>query len=420
MNKSGKFMKKKTARKVSLNTRNWQWNFYCRWVIFALLGLAWGTLNAQSSNTDSDLDQTRKNLDQIKSRIEAIQARVRHQDSNRKTIAANLEDSERRAAQLALEGRRLEAVRARLKASLRDLQDSASSLRQQRRLVQQQLARQVRVAYALGREGRLKLALNGQEPGDLPRLLRYHDYFARARRRHIADLEAAEQRLQNTLTTIHTQNQRLAALAERQTEQARGLARERELRAVALAETQRLLSNQRQRLAALKKNEQRLAGLLEELRRAIDDIPAELEPPKSFRALRGKLPWPVKGRLVQRYGQRSQAGNRGAQGVVLRARAGLEVRAIAYGRVVFADWLRGFGQLIIIDHGGGYMSLYGYNQSLLREPGEWVSSGDPIATVGDSGGQAEYGLYFEIRREGQPLNPARWCSARVQFKSAAR
>ena len=106
-----------------------------------------------------------------------------------------------------------------------------------------------------------------------------------------------------------------------------------------------------------------------------------------------------------------------SKGVVLRARAGLEVRAVAHGRVVFADWLRGFGQMIIIDHGAGYMSLYGYNQSLLLQPGEWVVSGDAIATVGDSGGQAKNGLYFEIRRSGKPLDPTRWCSTRARFRS---
>ncbi len=423
MNNSGKIMKRQTARKVSLNTINRQRDFSCRWFIFALLGIAWGASLAQAPDMNPDLetldlDRTRKNLDQIKSRIEAIQARLRRQGSATETIAANLEDSERKAAQLILEGRRLESVRARVKTSLSGLQDSASRLRLQRQLLRQQLARQMRVAYALGREGRLKLALNGQEPGDLPRLLRYHDYFSRARRRQIDQLNSAQERLQQTLTTIQTQNQQLASLAERRNQQARELAREREIRALALAKSERVLSNQRQRLAALRKNEQRLTELLEDLRRAIDDIPLELEPPKSFRALRGKLPWPIKGRLVQRFGDRSPTGDRGAQGVVLRARAGLEVRAIAYGRVVFADWLRGFGQLIIIDHGAGYMSLYGYNQSLLREPGEWVSSGDSIATVGDSGGQAKSGLYFAIRHAGQPLNPARWSSDRVRFKSA--
>ena len=106
------------------------------------------------------------------------------------------------------------------------------------------------------------------------------------------------------------------------------------------------------------------------------------------------------------------------QGIVLEAPAGRNVRAVAHGRVVFADWLRGFGLMIILDHGGGYMSLYGHNESLLREPGEWVNPGDPLATVGDSGTHARAGLYFEIRRDGRPQDPARWCSAKAGFRAA--
>jgi len=410
---------KKTAREISLNTRYRQRHFHCRWFTLFLLGIVWGISGAQSPTADTNLDQARNNLNQVKSRIESIQSRLRQQDSNRNAIARNLESSERKAAQLVLEGRRLATVRSRLNASQRELRDTASRLRQQRQFLQHQLARQLRVAYALGREGRLKLILNGQDPEDVPRLLRYHDYFSRNQRQRIQELSAAQQRLHSTLNTIEKQNLRLTALAERQERQARELARERDLRAVALAQSEQRLKTQRQRLAVLQKNERRLTELVKALHQAIDDIPADLEPPKSFRALRGKLPWPIQGRLIRRYGERSKAGDRRTGGVVLSAREGLEVRAITHGRVVFADWLRGFGQLIIIDHGGGYMSLYGYNQSLLREPGEWVNAGDSIATVGDSGGQAENGLYFEIRRAGQTLNPGRWCSARARFKSAA-
>ena len=407
-----------SAHEVSLNTLYRQRNFYCQWFIVALFCIVCGALWAQTTQAGSDLDKAQKNLERVKSRIATIQARMRAQDSARTNIARDLENSERKAAQLVLEGRRLKKVQTRLNISLSELSNSASRLRQQRQLLRQQLARQLRVAYAIGREGRLKLVINGQEPGDLPRLLRYHDYFSAARRQRISKLNTANQRLQETLASIQKQQRQLQNLAKRQDQQTLELAGERDLRASALMKTERELSNQRQRLAALNQNKQRLTNLLKELSQAIDDIPAELEPPKSFRALRGTLPWPVKGRLVQGYSNKAPAGQT-AQGVILRAQGGLEVRAVAHGRVVFADWLRGFGQMIIIDHGAGYMSLYGYNQSLLLEPGEWVRGGDAIATVGDSGGQAENGLYFEIRRSGKPLNPAQWCSTRARFKSTA-
>ena len=398
-----------------MNTPPRQRNFYSNSFFFTLFGFLCWVLSTSTIPAASDLEKAQQNLNQVKSRISTIQARLRERDTARTSIAKELERSERKAAQLALDVRRLKKVQARLKISLKDLQDSASRLRQQRQLLRHQLARQIRIAYALGREGRLKLTINGQEPGDLPRLLRYHDYFSAARRERISQLNTAHQRLNETLASIQKQHLQLKQLAERQSVQAQQLADERQQRSKALVETEAELNTQRKRLAILKKNELRLAGLLKELQLAIDDIPAELEPPELFSALRGKLPWPVKGSLVKRVAYLDS--EKPGKGVVIRARAGLEVRAVAHGRIVFADWLRGFGQMIIIDHGSGYMSLYGYNQSLLLEPGEWVSSGDPIATVGDSGGQTKNGVYFEIRRSGKPLNPTRWCSTRARFKS---
>ena len=154
------------------------------------------------------------------------------------------------------------------------------------------------------------------------------------------------------------------------------------------------------------------------MRDAINDVPAESVPPRSFKTLRGKLPWPVRGSLKRSFGSRRNEAEQAIQGVILKAPMGKQVRAIAHGRVVFADWLRGFGLMVIVDHGGGYMSLYGHNQSLKREPGEWIAAGDSLATVGDSGGKSGPGLYFEIRRDGRPQNPTKWCSRRAKFASS--
>ncbi len=381
-----------------------------------MISLLAGTVSAQTLKADLQRNKTQTDLNRIKSRIGAIQNHLRAKGRTRNKIARALEDSERQAARLVAEGRRIKRVRKQLQSSLTTLQNTASRLRQQRRVLIQLISRQIRVAYALGRQGRLKLVLSGQQPGDLPRLLRYHDYINRARQQRIGELNITYQRLNQTLASIEDQNRALAALALAQREQTLALANERRQRAAALAKTDDELTDQRQRLLTLQQNKQRLSTLLEELKQAIDDIPAELEPPSSFRSLRGKLPWPVKGKITRR----TKDSGLAAQSVILRAPAGTIVRAIAHGRVVFADWLRGLGQLIIIDHGGDYMSLYGFNRSLLREPGEWVNSGDSIASVGDSGGQSRPGLYFEIRKSGRPLNPVKWSNSRVRFKSAAK
>ena len=139
------------------------------------------------------------------------------------------------------------------------------------------------------------------------------------------------------------------------------------------------------------------------------DLPTEQGERKAFAGLRGKLKWPSRGRLANRYGSRRKEGKLKWQGVMIKAPEGTEVTAISHGRIAFSDWLRGFGLLTIIDHGDGYMSLYGGNQSLYKEVGDWVEAGDVIASVGNSGGHRETALYFEIRHNGKPTNPLKWC-----------
>ena len=151
---------------------------------------------------------------------------------------------------------------------------------------------------------------------------------------------------------------------------------------------------------------------LEKLLAAIEEAVVNLEVPEDFQAFgkaRGKMPWPIKGKPSNRFGKSRNEGKMRWQGVTIPAKEGTTVRAIHHGRVVYSDWLRGSGLLLIIDHGDGYMSLYAHNQSLLRDVGEWVSAGTPISTVGDSGGLERSALYFEIRHQGKPTDPARWC-----------
>ena len=154
------------------------------------------------------------------------------------------------------------------------------------------------------------------------------------------------------------------------------------------------------------------------MRRSFDDIPADLGG-KRFGKLAGKLPWPLPGRITTGYNSRREGALRW-QGVILGAPGGTPVRAIHSGRVVFADWLRGYGLLTIVDHGDGYLSLYGYNQALLREVGEWVAAGDSLALAGNSGGNMASGLYFEIRHRGKAVNPTRWCDRRVTLPPIAQ
>ena len=143
------------------------------------------------------------------------------------------------------------------------------------------------------------------------------------------------------------------------------------------------------------------------------DIPSSPSESRPFSSLKGKLPWPVKGSFLGRFGQSKNTGDLKWNGVLIKAKLGTPVRVISHGRVAFSDWLQGFGFITIIDHGDGYMSLYGHSESLFKQTGDWVQAGEVIATVGDSGGQPISGVYFEIRSRGKPVNPSKWCSSKV-------
>jgi septal ring factor EnvC (AmiA/AmiB activator) len=168
------------------------------------------------------------------------------------------------------------------------------------------------------------------------------------------------------------------------------------------------LLSQGQEMAQLQRDEQELQDLLRGLREALSDIPPETDAAQHFAQRRGELGWPSSGRLAASYGQ-PKIGNLRWDGVMISAPEGREVRAVHAGRVAYADWLRGFGLLIIIDHGDGYMTLYGHNQSLFKETGDWVATDEAIAAVGNSGGREQTGVYFGIRYQGKPVDPVRWC-----------
>ena len=178
---------------------------------------------------------------------------------------------------------------------------------------------------------------------------------------------------------------------------------------LALDDIRRDIDSEGKQLSQLRKDERALKRILKSLTDLLSDIPGSLTNVKSFGQLKGQLPWPSGGKLTTRFGTaRGDSGKRWS-GVIIGTQRGDDVRAIARGRVAFSDWLRGYGLLLILDHGDGYMSLYGHNESVYRDTGEWVESGQVIASVGDSGGQHHTGLYFEIRRDGKPINPVKWC-----------
>lgn len=391
-----------------------QWH---RWRDAALTALVVAlAMGVQAQGTEPE--SARRELSEIKGRIEALQRSLSERRRQRKSAISRLSESEAKLAQIARGKRRIAATMRRVNTRASKLATREAAIVAKIRREQSGLSRQIRTAYAIGHQDTVKLMLNGERAGDVARLLRYHEFISRKQRATIARLAAARAELAGVKDALARQASELSALER---EQAHALDRwgdERDQRAVILKEMDKALGADENQLQRLSRDRKRLEALLRDLETAISDIPSELEPPRSFASLRGKLPWPVRGRKVQRFNDRRGRSGLKWQGVVLAAQPGRDVRAVANARVVFAEWLRGFGLMIILDHGGGFMSLYGHNESLLREPGEWVNAGDPIATVGDTGGVAQPGLYFEIRRNGEPRNPERWCSDRARFRAA--
>lgn len=336
----------------------------------------------------------RSELNQVRSRYDALREELRGVEEAVARISQELRDLDER---LTAQSRRLSALQKRRA-------DLEGSIALQRRYLEQQ----IRTAYAMGRQEYLKILLNQEDPASLGRALTYYDYLNRARAERITALLEAMQQLEGVRREIEAEAERLAQLREQQRLRKGELEENQTARRGLLAELERELSSKDRRLKGLLADEKELEKLILALAQALEDIPAEPGNHPPFAQMRGKLPWPVRGRIVEPYGS-ERLGSLRWQGVVLSAKEGLPVRAVAHGRVAFADWLRGYGYLLILDHGDGYMSLYGHNQSLHKDVGDWVSAGETIASIGSSGGNERSGVYFEIRHDGKPQDPTRWC-----------
>ncbi|MCG3201145.1 MAG: Murein hydrolase activator EnvC [Gammaproteobacteria bacterium] len=349
----------------------------------------------------------RAELDELRSRIKET---VTEKKRLKADAAQALNDLRKQELELAAASKQLATLRARMKERQARLQQliaegerGSATLDGERA----SLARVVRSHYAAGREQALRLILGQDEPARVTRVLAYHEYFVRARLQRVA---ASASKLRNT--AIIAENTRL------ETEKLLSLESEQ---TATIAEIERLRAERRQTLAAL--NEQisdrddalnSLRSSKRELEKLLYSLPAESSAAAgtqpALNGLRGRVPWPTTGKIVNNFtAADAKASGLRHHGVYIEAAAGSPVRAIGAGRVRFADWFQGFGLLIIIDHGQGYLSLYGHNQSLSTKAGATVIAGEQIASVGDSGGQRASGLYFGIRHNGEPVDPAKWC-----------
>ena len=378
------------------------------WRRFAQLGgvavatavLGWSLGFAQ------DRRESEAALSAVRKEIKALQDQLARETTRRDEGARELRAAE---VEIATATRTLAEMRSSLKtqqAARRDLAQEAE--RANRRLAGEKaaLARQVRSSYMTGRQELFKLLLSQESPATLGRMLVYFDYYNRARSARIDTVAGELAEVAGLEQETRRVEAELAALEEAQAREVAGLESSRDERRAAVAKLEAEIRDGKAAVGKLQAEEQRLAQLMKRLGELMAGFPVETDEP--FARLKGKLAWPVQGRLAGDFGQPRGAGSVKWNGVLLEASAGTPVRAVYHGRVAFADWLQGLGLLIIVDHGGGYMSLYGHNEALLKESGDWVEPGETIAQVGDSGGQARAGLYFEIRYNGEPVNPHPW------------
>ncbi len=308
-------------------------------------------------------------------------------------------------------GKKIKGKKSEL-ASLRE-----TRLKHQRRLSRENdyLAEQVYTAFTLGREEKVKLLFSQQDPQTLQRNLVYYQYFSNARVDLINQVQDNIDKIIETERLIQQARQDLEKSQQDLSQQKQKLNQDRGKRKSIIASLDKQLKNQGGNLSRLEEEAAQLQNLIKSIQEIFTDAPEDDIAGKAFSELKGKLAWPVKGKLKRLFGRNKPLSNLRWQGIILEAPGGSHVQAISHGRVAFADWLRGLGNLIIIDHGNSYLSLYGHNESLFKTAGEWVEAGDVISSIGSSGGQKKPGLYFEIRRKGKPQNPTGWCKASNKF-----
>ena len=378
------------------------------WRITALLFLSifLGLQSPQALSAASSEQQ----LVTLKHRIGKLEAWLNSAKGEQSSLQRELRDSERKIG-------RITGKLRTLTKELNSTQTDIKKLRQQRHhlLAQSdkqatQIAEQIRAAYGIGHSEYLKVLLNLEQPAELARTLRYYDYFNRARAEKIEQYAQTARQIEDNETRINEQLLSLERARQDLEQQHQSLKHNKQQRHTVLLRLQSDISNKGQLLGEMLTDRQQLEELLSSVEEAI----AELDLPEAttpIKQLKGKLPWPTQGKIVHSFGSRDANSDSHWNGVLIRANEGSEVHAVHYGRVVFADWLRGFGLLLIIDHGNGYMSLYGHNQSLYKQTGDWVGSNEVVSSVGNSGGRDNSGLYFEIRRNGKPQNPKTWILA---------
>ncbi|NEZ03967.1 peptidoglycan DD-metalloendopeptidase family protein [Wenzhouxiangella sp. XN201] len=373
-------------------------------ISLAVLLLSIGLMAETTAQQDREAVEAQ--LETVRAEIAEIQQRIDRDLDQRDELQDDLAQAERAVGQS--RRARIETNRElkRVRADIDRLEQRRGRLEEEAGRHATDLAQQLAAAYRLGGQSRLKMLLNQDDPRRFSRRLAYHGYLSRERIRAIDELNGTLDRLAETRRALQEEASTLETLRAASEVETRRLEAALGQREQALAALDERLAGQRDRLGQLERDAAELSDLLDRLGQMLADVPPDVAVPP-FAELRGRLPMPVDGPVRAAFGDR-RSGDLEWSGWLIGIDSGQEVHSIAHGRVAYADWLRGYGLLLILEHGDGFMSLYAHNEALMRDVGDWVAPGETIAVSGRSGGIAEPALYFELRREGEPIDPAQW------------
>jgi len=363
------------------------------------------------TKAEPDEAAVRADLDQLRGRIDKIKRELEKDRGARDQLQRDLREQDRRVAASASELAKVLAESERLQAEGEALEAERQSVDLEILQIRDELRELLRSAYAAGQWVPLKLWLDQERFADATRALGYHQYLKGRQLAQLERIHALAIRKSELAAALLVQKTEADAALQKQAVSQLALEAERAERARHLADAGKRLSQSQSQLATLNRNERDLLNLLEQLSNLIADVPAQLPQTRAFTEQRGELVWPAVGRVTETFGQSARNG-RPAAGIQIAAAEGSAISAVAHGRVAFADWLRGQGLLVIIDHGDGYMSLYGNCETVIRGEGDWVEAGDQLGTIGRSGGAPQSGLHFELRRGRQAIDPIPWLKRR--------
>jgi len=394
--------------------------------LLTLIGAAWTPVATAAANPAKTQEEARQQQRELRERISALQKKMAAAEETKTEASDALRESEQAISEANRELRQLTRQSRESNAKLAELRKSSVDTGKALQNQQDLLGRMLRQQYLQGQSDALRLMLSREDPNEMTRQLHYLAHIARARAQLVDGLRHNLREIERLKAEIAEEAAAIARIAAEQTAQRQRLEQEKRARAGVLSRVSRDIRAQQREMRALQANENRLSRLVDQLAKLVerkpatgsrprprtDAVPSSRNDDSPFAALRGKLALPVRGELGNRFGSPRSDGGLTWKGLFIAARSGDDVRAVADGRVVYADWLRGFGNLLILDHGDNYMTLYANAEALLKQVGDVIRGGESVATVGNSGGNPESGLYFEMRHEGRPFDPLSWVKLR--------